>query len=482
MGDNVAMGSSVRLVAGIDSSTQSTKVEVRDADTGALVASGRARHPQTSPPRSEQDPAAWWSAFESAWKKAGSPHVAALSVAGQQHGMVATDAAGDPVRPAKLWNDTETAPDAAWLIKKLGSAEAWAAAVGTVPVASLTITKLSWLHRSEADAWSRMRHVCLPHDWLTWKLSGRLATDRGDASGTGYWSPIEERYRYDLLEIVGAELDWPAMLPPVLGPVERAGVWEAAPGRPLVACGTGDNMAAALGTGLGVGEISMSLGTSGTVYAVSDRPTSDATGAVAGFADASGRFLPLVCTLNATKVTDAVARLLGIDDERLSVLALDGSAGADGVSVLPWFDGERTPNRPDATGIIAGLRSDVTREQLARAAFEGVVCGLLDGIDALDAAGVSVEGASIALVGGGAHSPAYRRIVADLSGMRVVVPEDAEHVAKGACVQAAALLHGAPVAEIAHSWRGQAVAEIDPDPDVDRAAIREVYGAVRDLA
>ncbi|HTN80688.1 MAG TPA: xylulokinase, partial [Acidimicrobiales bacterium] len=466
----------------IDSSTQSTKVEVRDADTGDLVASGRARHPLTSPPRSEQDPNAWWRAFQAAWAEAGAPEVAALSVAGQQHGMVATDEYGEPVRPAKLWNDTETAPDASWLIKKVGGPELWAAAVGTVPVASLTITKLSWLHRTEADAWSRMRHVCLPHDWLTWKLTGRLVTDRGDASGTGYWSPLEERYRFDLLEVVGPELDWPSMVPPVLGPSEAAGQWGDASGSPLVACGTGDNMAAALGTGLGAGEISVSLGTSGTAYAVSDNPTADPTGAVAGFADASGRYLPLVCTLNATKVTGAIAHVLGVDEERLSLLAMGAAPGANGVVILPWFDGERTPNRPDATGMITGLRSDVSRDELARAAFEGVVCGLLDGIDALDAAGVPVEGARIVLVGGGAHSPAYRRVLADLSGQTVVVPEDAEHVAKGACVQAAALLHGVDVAEIARAWRGAPVDELAPDPDVDRAAIREAYASLRDRA
>ena len=159
------------------------------------------------------------------------------------------------MRPAKLWNDTESAPDVGWLVKKLGGAAAWAEAVGSVPVAALTITKLSWLHRTEPDAWSRMRHVCLPHDWLTWKLTGRLVTDRGDASGTGYWSPIEERYRFDLLEIVDSELDWRSMVPAVLGPADSAGIWTSGAGGPLVACGTGDNMAAALGTGLGVGEI-----------------------------------------------------------------------------------------------------------------------------------------------------------------------------------------------------------------------------------
>ena len=146
--------------------------------------------------------------------------------------MVVTDEHGTPVRPAKLWNDTETAPDVGWLIKKLGGPAAWAEAVGSVPVPALTITKLSWLHRSEPDAWARMRHVCLPHDWLTWKLTGSLVTDRGDASGTGYWSPREERYRYDLLEIVGADLDWASMLPTVLGPSEPPGSGEGRPAQP----------------------------------------------------------------------------------------------------------------------------------------------------------------------------------------------------------------------------------------------------------
>ena len=321
-----------------------------------------------------------------------------------------------------------------------------------------------------------------PHDWLTWKLTGRLVTDRGDASGTGYWSPLEERYRYDLLEIVGAELDWQAMLPPCSVRSKARGNGPRRQARPESRAAPATTWRQPWAPGWASGRSRCHSAPPAPSYAVSDRATADPTGAVAGFADATGRYLPLVCTLNATKVTDAVARLLGVDEERLGVLAMDAPAGAGGVTLLPWFDGERTPNRPDATGIVSGLRSDVTREQLARAAFEGVVCGLLDGIDALDAAGVSVDGARIVLVGGGAHSPAYRRIVADLSGRPVVVPEDAEHVAKGACVQAAALLHGANIAEVARSWRGTAVAELDPDPDVDRGAIREAYGEVRDRA
>ena len=452
------------LVLGVDSSTQSTKVEVRDADSGALVASGHAPHPPTTPPRSEQDPEAWWSALQTAIAAAGTPDVAAIAVAGQQHGMVVLDADGNVVRPAKLWNDTESAPDAGWLIKQLGSAQAWADACGSVPVAALTITKLSWLHRSEPDAWARLARVCLPHDWLTYRLTGAFVTDRGDASGTGYFDPAHGEYRTDLLAIVDKDADWTPRLPTVLGPLESAGMHADA----VVAPGTGDNMAAALGIGLAPGDVAISLGTSGTVYAVSDTPTHDGSGAVAGFADATGRFLPLVCTLNATKVTDAVARLLGVAYDELDALAL--AATGDGPVLVPYFDGERVPNLPDATGTLAGLRSDVTREQVARAAFEGVVCGLLDGLDALTSAGVATGG-RLVLVGGGARSNAYRQLLGDLSGRSVHVATEPEPVAAGACVQAAAVLQGRMP-----DWSFGAATTVEPR-EIDRDAIRARYAA-----
>lgn len=465
------------LVAGVDSSTGSTKVEIRDADTGTLVASGSAPHPATTPPKSEQDPAAWWGAFEAAWSQAGSPSVAAISVAGQQHGMVALDADGAVIRPAKLWNDTETAPDAGWLLKQLpGRAAEWAAACGSVPVAAFTIAKLSWLHRSEPDAWARLAHVVLPHDWLTYRLTGALVTDRGDASGTGYWSAAAGEYRWDLLAIVDKDRDWTGVVPRVLGPAEPAGTWQGA----AVACGTGDNMAAALGSGLQPGDVAMSLGTSGTAYTVSATPTADDTGAVAGFADATGRFLPLVCTLNATKVTDAVGRLVGADHAALDAMALGAPAGAGGVVLLPYLDGERTPDRPRATGVLAGLRSDVTREHLARAAFEGVLCGLLDGIDAL-ARVTSVGDGRLVLVGGGSRSAAYRQLLADLSGRAVHVPEATEHVAAGACVQAAALVHGQAPDAVSAAWGLGAGTVVEPALDADAAAaVRAAYAERRD--
>lgn len=481
------------LVAGVDSSTQSTKAEIRDADTGALLGSGTAPHPRVTPPVAEQDPAAWWDAFEAAigaaLDDAEVAGVDAIAVAGQQHGMVCLDAAGEVIRPAKLWCDTTSRDDAAWLLSRhAGGAAGWAQACGTVPVAALTITKLSWLHRSEPGNWGRLGSVALPHDWLTSRLTHRLTTDRGDASGTGYWSPAEDRYRFDLLAIVDASLDWPSMVPEVLGPLDVAGEWTSrhdGAGSTIVAPGTGDNMAAAVGIGLVEGDIAVSIGTSGTVYGVSSQPVADPTGAVAGFADATGRFLPLVCTLNATKVTEAARRWCGFASHlELDLAALSAGPGAGGVTLLPYLDGERTPNLPGASGNITGLRSDTTPAHLARAAFEGVVCGLLDGLDALQRQ-VSFDGA-LHLVGGGARSPAYRQVLADLAQRPVSVPSLEQAVAVGACVQAAAVLHRRHLDDVRAAWAatGALGTTVEAEPSVDAATaggIRDRYRRLREL-
>ncbi|MEP1122471.1 MAG: xylulokinase [Ilumatobacter sp.] len=457
------------FVAGVDSSTQATKVEIRDLESGEIVASGRSDHPSVTPPLSEQDPATWWAAFEAAWRQAGDPDVVAISVAGQQHGMVALDAADRSVHPAKLWNDMESAADADWLVERLGGASAWADAVGSVPVAALTITKLSWLHRTRPDAWAGVARILLPHDELTRRLTGRHTTDRGDASGTGYWSPSSGEYRWDLLELVDAERDWHDVVPTVLGPMDVAGEWKGA----IVAPGTGDNMAAALGVGLQTGDAVMSIGTSGTVYAVSTSPTADPSGAVAGFADATGRFLPLVCTSNAAKVTDAVRRLLGVDHAEFDDLALTAAHG--GPTLLPYFDGERTPNRPDARGVIGGLRTDVSREQFARAAVDGVACGLLDGLDALGRH-ATIDG-RLVLVGGGARSRAMQQVVAGLTPMTVILNGTDEAVATGAAVQAAAVFEQVDHTVIQQRW---ALGAGEPVDGVDGGDVRERYAALRD--
>jgi xylulokinase len=470
------------LVLGVDSSTSACKVELRDADSGELVASGRAPHPPTTPPRSEQDPAAWRRAFEQACAAAGVDGVArrpdAVAVAGQQHGMVVLDESGAVLRPAKLWNDTESAPDATSLVERLdGGAAGWAAACGSVPVASFTISKLAWLRRCEPEVFDRVASVLLPHDWLTSTLTGRHSTDRGDASGTGYWSPAEERYRSDLLALVDDGRDWEPMLPEVLGPSEAAGecrLGDIARGA-LVAVGTGDNMAAALGLGLRPGDLVLGLGTSGTAYAVSDSPAADPTGTVAGFADATGHHLPLVCTLNATKVLDAVARLLGVDHAGFDELALAAPPGAAGVVLVPHLDGERTPNRPDATGALVGFRSDVTPELVARAAVEGVVCNLLAGAEELAAWAPGLGSGRVFLVGGGAHSAAVRRIAADLLGRPVTIPVAEELVATGAALQAAAVVSGRSLDDLGVAWGLGSGTTVEPDLTVDRGAVREAY-------
>ncbi len=455
------------VVAGVDSSTQSTKVELRRLDTGEVIGRASSPHPATTPPRSEQDPAAWWQAFETAWSAVGAPHVAAISVAGQQHGMVVLDADGQVIRPAKLWNDTESAPDSGWLLKQLSDGAAgWAAAVGSVPVASFTATKLSWLHRSEPDVWARLAHVLLPHDWLTGQLARSFTTDRGDASGTGYWSPATGEYRWDILGFIDRERDWTGVVPRVADPLEVVGEWRGA----AVAVGTGDNMGAALGLGVQAGQAVVSLGTSGTAFTVADAPTADPTGAVAGFADATGRYLPLVCTLNATKVLNAVARLLAVDRAEFDRLALSAAPGAGGLTLLPYFDGERTPNLPTAAGLLAGLRSDVSREQLARAAVEGVVCGMLDALDALRA---HAPVHAVVLTGGGARSEAVRQVFAQLCTVPVSVADADEAVAAGACVQAAAVAAGVDHAEIVRRWGLGAGTPVEPA----RAAGADVRGA-----
>ncbi|MGO4235542.1 xylulokinase [Pseudarthrobacter sp. YAF2] len=437
------------LVAGIDSSTQSCKVVVRDAETGELVRQGRAGHPDGT----EVHPDHWWTALQKAVAEAGGlDDVAAISVGGQQHGMVCLDADGAVVRPALLWNDTRSAGAAAELIKGAGGgdpvagARYWAGATGTVPVASLTITKLRWLAENEPDNAAKVAAVCLPHDWLTWRLAGfgpgsggeglaALATDRSDASGTGYYSTAEGRY---LPDVLAAALGHVPALPKVLGPLEPAG---RTPAGSMLAAGAGDNAAAALGAGAELGDVVMSLGTSGTVFAISDTPAADASGLVAGFADAAGHYLPLVCTLNAARVFDATAALLGVDLAEFNRLALSAEPGAGGLTLVPYFDGERTPNLPDATGSLHGItRANYTPANLARAAVEGVVCSLADGLAALQDQGVAAR--RILLVGGGAQSHAVQDVAARLLGTRVTVPRPGEYVADGAARQAAAALTG----------------------------------------
>jgi xylulokinase len=455
------------LVAGIDSSTQAVKVLVCDATTGEVVREGRAAHPDGT----ECPPTAWWAALSQA-SDGLLEDVAAVSVAGQQHGMVLLDDQGQVLRPALLWNDTRSAQAADDLVRELGGGQAWADAVGSVPLAAFTVTKLRWVADHEKDEADRAARVLLPHDWLTWRLAGGSAeptTDRGDASGTGYWSPGSGEYRHDLLELAfGQRLE----VPRVAAPAETVGHTSTGA---VLAAGTGDNMGAALALGLGSGDVAISLGTSGTVFAVAEHPAADGSGLVAGFADATGRYLPLACTLNAARVLSCTATLLGVDLDRLSDLALQGPAGADGLVLLPYLDGERTPNLPTATGQLRGLtRATMTPSTLARAAVEGMLCGLADAFDAVLAVGV--EPRRVLLVGGAARSPAVQGIASAVLGRAITIPEPAEYVALGAARQAAWALSGRADPP---GWPALSLLTVESEPT---PRVREVYAEARAAA
>jgi xylulokinase len=472
-----AMAIRGRLVAGVDSSTQATKVVLVDSADGTIVATGRATHEVSGTGGArETDPEVWWTALQAALAGTGrAAEVDAISVGGQQHGLVVLDRDGRPLRPALLWNDTRSAPDAARLVEHRG-AEWWAETTGCVPVASFTVSKWAWLVRNEPAIVPHVAAVRLPHDFLTERLCGVGVTDRGDASGTAWLDPVTGSYRDEVLELPGVALD-PARLPAVLQDDAAAGEVTAAAAAALglragipVGCGTGDNMAAALALGARSGQPVISLGTSGTAYVTSSRPARDPSGTVAGFADAAGGFLPLAATLNCTLAVDRFAALLGLDREDV--------APAGEVVVLPFLDGERTPNLPGASGLVVGLRHGTEPGAILQAAYDGAAVSLLGAFAAIAAAGGQVDDdAPLVVVGGGAQGVAWRRTLARLSGRAIAVPDATELVALGAAAQAAALLDDRGPAAVARSWQlGGAV--VEQAGETDRARVEQVQATL----
>ncbi|MEV0964766.1 xylulokinase [Streptomyces sp. NPDC049910] len=489
------------VVIGVDSSTQSTKAAVVDTGSGRLLAVGRSPHTVTGEGGArESDPEMWWRALCGAVASAvaasgAAPSaVAAIAVAGQQHGLVTLDAAGRPLRPALLWNDTRSAPQAAALVRSLGGAGAWSARTGSVPVAAMTATKWQWLRENEPGTADAAAAVRLPHDFLTERLAGTAVTDPGDASGTCWYSTATGAYDPELLGLVGLD---PALLPAVAGSgAERIGSLTRRAAEALglpeglaVAAGTGDNMAAAVGLGLGGSGLLdhpvVSLGTSGTVFAATRaRPSSPA---LAGFATTDGGHLPLACTLNCTLAVDKVAGLLGLDRE-------DAEPGGEAV-LLPYLDGERTPDLPYASGLLTGLRHTTTPRQLLGAAYEGAVFTLLRALDQLPlgddgggghegggvgAAGHGVDARPLRLIGGGARGRFWVDTVRRLSGRAVLIPESGELVALGAAALAAGAATGRDPVAVATAWgtaRGRELPAVPRDED----ARRRIEGVLGDV-
>jgi len=437
----------VTLVAGIDSSTQSCKVEIRNLTTGAIVREGRAQHPSGT----IVDPNAWWDALLLAVERAGGlEDVSALSVSGQQHTPVFLDGQGEVVRDSPLWNDTGSSPQVVSLNAEVGFGE-WVRRTGLPITLSDTVVKLRWLRDTDPESARRTAAVAVVHDWLTWRLMGfgpgranfdMLVTDRSEASGTGYWSGEAEDYCLDLFEHALGRI---AIVPRVLRPKDRAGVTGGGlvgvPGGIAVAAGSGDNAAAALALKLQVGDAVMSLGTSGVVYSRSRTPVHDYSGVVCSYADATGDHLPLAATLNAARDLDAAATVLDCSHKELSTLALAAPVGAGGLTLLPYFEGERTPNLPHARASLHGASLvNFTRENFARAAIEGMVASQVVLVEATKACGVSVN--RLLLIGGAAKSPAVQQVLTHIVDVPLLVPEPGEYVATGAASQAVAALTG----------------------------------------
>ena len=473
------------IVAGLNSSPEYTRIVVCDTDTGAVLREGFAPHPTQSGEASagrpgDVDPQAWLLSLGEAAGGGLLEGVRAIGVSAQPHALVPLDAQGGTVRPALVGNDRRAQAAAADLVDLLGGRGAWAEAVGCVPQAAQPLTKLRWLARSEPDAARRTVGVLGAHDWLVWQLLGRPArrtTDRGEASSTGYWSAASSAYRPDLVELA---LGHPVVLPEVLGPADTAGT---TPEGLLISAGTAETMAAAFGLGIGLGDAVVSLGASGSVMAVHTEALTDTHGMITCLADATGMHLPVVHTLNAVRTLRGTAELLGVDLEGLSALATKSTPGAHGLVLLPYLEGERTPDLPHTAGTLSGLRRESMKpEHLARAAFEGMLCGLADALDVLRHRGVAVR--RVFLLGTAADLPAVQTIAPSLLGATVVVVRAADYAALGAARQAAWALgvsEGTLSPTDPPAWPGAVTEPFEPGEELAAGqAVRQQYAAVRD--
>jgi xylulokinase len=461
------------LVAGAAFGPSATRVEVRDADTGALVASGHARHQDLGP--DVDDPTAWWRSLAGALGQTGEREIAAISVCGSHPGLVLLDGAGAVLRPLQPWVDSDTAADAARLRKALG-APRWAARAGALPTPATAVSRLAWLRRADPGTFERIGAALLPHDWLTYRLAGRAVTDRGSASLTGAWSPAGEGWLGEVLDLLAPgqpAAAWEERLPRVLAPAERAD-WLDAPvyellglrGRPLVGPGTGEPMAVALALDLRPGRVAVSLGASTSALAGLGAPVVDPSGAVRSRADATGRHLAITTAPGGATLIQVVQDLLGLDTGELGTIARSIGAAADGLVLVPGVEG-----RDGA--VLTGLSAGVQRADIARAAFDGVTCAALDAVDLLvDAGAAWDDGEPLLLSAPVPDLATHARVLADLGGRPVRPAPLASLAAAGACVQAAAVLHGTAPEEVSASWQLAGDEWVEPANDPGRVVRR----------
>ena len=437
------------IYVGVDSGTQSVKAVALDLETGRIVAEARAQHHLIDglpAGHMEQHPQEWAAAMDSALGVVASridrSRVRGIGVSGQQHGFVPLDEGGGVIRPAKLWCDTSTHAECAILTRKLGGPAAVIRRTGLPFLPGYTAPKVLWLKRREPGNFRKLRHILLPHDYLNLHLTGNTFMEFGDASGTGF---LDVRRRAWSEAAMGAVDDRVAgCLPALSASHEPCGVLRPEialrygfPKGTIVSAGGGDNMMGAIGTGNVVpGAVTASFGTSGTIYAFSRKPVVDPSGEIAAFCSSTGGWLPLLCTMNVTGVTEQVRALFGWSLADLEGAAAGAPAGSDGLTLLPYLDGERTPNLPRGTGVYFGLdRRTLAKGHLARAAIEGTTLGMNYGLRRLYKLGVRPR--EIRLTGGGARSPLWRQVAADIFGVPVVAMAQDESAALGGALQAA---------------------------------------------
>ncbi len=438
------------LVLGIDSGTQSTKALVVDASNGRVVGMGAAAYdllPGLPAGHKEQHPQTWVQATAKAVKaalkqaKARSSEVAAIGVSGQQHGFVPLDRQGEVIRPAKLWCDTSTAAECDEITDALGGAKATLRTLGNAVLPGFTAGKILWLKKHEPKNFARLATVLLPHDYLNWWLTGNAFMEYGDASGTALMDVRKRRWSDAALQAIDPDLA--GKLPPLASSDQPAGTLTAAAAKALglqagivVSAGGGDNMMGAIGTGnTRDGVVTASFGTSGTIYASSGKPITDPRGEIAAFCDSANRWLPLLCTMNVTVATEMVRHDFGLDHAAFEKAAAKAPPGSDGLLLLPYLEGERTPNVPDGTGVFFGARpATFTAPHFARAAMEGVTLGMNYGLRRLGELGVTAT--QVRATGGGAKSKLWRQIMADVFNAEVVTLQVAEGAAFGAALQA----------------------------------------------
>lgn len=438
------------LILGIDSGTQSTKAVVIDARDGKVLASAAQEYdliPNLPAGAKEQHPHTWREATASALRralrqaKAVAAEVKAIGVSGQQHGFVPLDRAGEVIRPAKLWCDTSTAPECDEITEKLGGPKKALRALGNAVLPGFTAPKILWLKNHEPENYKRLATVLLPHDYLNYWLTGEKSMEFGDASGTALLDVRKRKWSGPALQAIDPDLE--GKMPPLIPSDQPAGALQAStaklldlnPGT-LVSAGGGDNMMGAIGTGnTRPGVITASFGTSGTIYACAEKPVVDPVGEIAAFCDSTNRWLPLLCTMNVTVATEMVREDFGWSYEKFAAEAARVPAGANGLLLLPYFEGERTPNVPEGTGVWFGVNKKTFEAgHFARAAMEGVTLGMNYGLRRL--ADLGVKPTQIRATGGGAKSKVWRQIMADIFNVEVVTLKVTEGAAFGAALQA----------------------------------------------